>query len=285
MTNKHKKVVLLLILVCCMLCVLCACGKSEEVKNVETLIIAIDDVTLESGDEINKAEEAYNLLTDKDKKKVENHNILMDAKTKYEELVFEEAERKHNMAKLIYDQMLMLINDGKHKESYEYWEANNENGYLIFSDYEGLSDCYYYAKAMSLYDNKTEFIPGELVTIYDYFCKVESSFLQTSEYVANLEGSLLKVIGTHTNRGTYLAGYRNDMQIIISDDDAAVVLITYKNGKEIDKWATKYNPVCVVEENKVVKIKFYNKLDKKLAYTFSVDGNTLIDEESNIKYY
>lgn len=58
---------------------LCACGKSEEVKAVEEKISSIGEVTIDSSTVVNDARDAYNALSDKDKEKVENADILHEA--------------------------------------------------------------------------------------------------------------------------------------------------------------------------------------------------------------
>ena len=51
---------------------ICGCGKSESVRNVENLINGIGEVSIESGEVIKQAEEAYEALSEEDKNKVEN---------------------------------------------------------------------------------------------------------------------------------------------------------------------------------------------------------------------
>jgi hypothetical protein len=86
--NKMKKIIaLLLITVMCL--PLVACGKSkeiksEEVKNVESLISAIGSVSENSEAAILEAENAYNALTQDDKNKVSNYNTLLDARKTYD---------------------------------------------------------------------------------------------------------------------------------------------------------------------------------------------------------
>jgi len=81
--RKMKKIIaLLLALTMCFS--LCACGKSEEVKNVEALISAIGEVTLDGESAILAAEEAYNALAEEDKAKVENYADLTAARDSYE---------------------------------------------------------------------------------------------------------------------------------------------------------------------------------------------------------
>lgn len=80
-----KKIIFLLLTI--VLCLsLCACGKSEAVKNVEAIIDALGEITLESIDAIRAAEDAYSALTEDEQKKVENYEILVDARNRYYEL-------------------------------------------------------------------------------------------------------------------------------------------------------------------------------------------------------
>lgn len=65
---------------------LCACGKSTETKEVEKMISTIGKVSFDSIDQIEKAESAYNSLTDKEKSQVGNYNILLEARKTYESL-------------------------------------------------------------------------------------------------------------------------------------------------------------------------------------------------------
>lgn len=79
-----KAVSLLLALVLCLS--LCACGKSEAVKNVEAMIDALGEITLESIDAIRSVESAYNALTEDEQKKVNNYETLTEARDAYYEL-------------------------------------------------------------------------------------------------------------------------------------------------------------------------------------------------------
>ena len=84
--------------ICCVfLCVLisisiCACGKSENVKNLESLISSIGEVTLESEDLIISAEELYNNLSAEEKETVENYSLLVAARENYDTLTIERVE-------------------------------------------------------------------------------------------------------------------------------------------------------------------------------------------------
>lgn len=65
---------------------LCACGKSEAVKNVEAMIEALDEITLESIDAIEAAEAAYAALPLEEQEKVKNYETLTAARDRYYEL-------------------------------------------------------------------------------------------------------------------------------------------------------------------------------------------------------
>lgn len=88
-----KKTVIIRVLLVCICIMLWGCGKSEAVKNVESLIEEIGEVTVDSGNSIEEAENAYNALTDEEKKQVENAELLT---TKKEELAacIEKAEEE-----------------------------------------------------------------------------------------------------------------------------------------------------------------------------------------------
>lgn len=64
-----------------------SCGKkSEEIIAVEESINEIGTVTFESKEAILKAEESYAALDDKEKKKVENYDILAAARETFDNL-------------------------------------------------------------------------------------------------------------------------------------------------------------------------------------------------------
>lgn len=79
-----KTISLLLALVLCLS--LTACGKSEAVKNVEAMIDALGEITLESIDAIRSTEDAYNALTEDEQKKVGNYKTLTEARDAYYKL-------------------------------------------------------------------------------------------------------------------------------------------------------------------------------------------------------
>lgn len=85
-----KKIIsLLLVLAMCF--GLCACGKSQAVKNAEELIAGLAFVDEKSGAEIIEAINAYSALSQEDKEKVENYDILVEAKDTYLKIKYREA--------------------------------------------------------------------------------------------------------------------------------------------------------------------------------------------------
>lgn len=80
-----KKTVALL-LVLSMVFTLCGCGKSKEAKKAEELINAIGEVTIDSKDDLDEAQDYYSGLSDKAKAEVENYSILKKAVAEYAEI-------------------------------------------------------------------------------------------------------------------------------------------------------------------------------------------------------
>ena len=66
---------------------LCACGKSEAVKETEQAIKAIGKVTMSSQDAIEEASNLFDALTSEEQAKVSNRNDLSKAKDEFQGLV------------------------------------------------------------------------------------------------------------------------------------------------------------------------------------------------------
>lgn len=97
-----KKVIAML-LVLAMALPLCGCGKSEAVKNVEALISSIGTVTLDSGNAIDAAQQAFDALTADEKGKVENHYVLSDSQSAFQKLEEEDTKKaRFNCAREAY---------------------------------------------------------------------------------------------------------------------------------------------------------------------------------------
>ena len=80
----YKKIVLAVILVLCVV-FMASCSKTEAVKNVETLIESIGELSSDSKKAINEALEAYEALSDEEKEKVGNFSELESKKAALDE--------------------------------------------------------------------------------------------------------------------------------------------------------------------------------------------------------
>lgn len=90
-----KKVLCAVLLICMVL--LCGCGKSEQAKAVDQLILFIGEVTEDSRADIEKAEKAVEALSEKERASLDNVEILKQARADYEQILEEkqrEAEEK-----------------------------------------------------------------------------------------------------------------------------------------------------------------------------------------------
>lgn len=95
-----KKLVVAVIIIC--MCInFSACGKSEEAQNIDDLILSIGEVTLDSKDTIIAAQERYNMLSDRQKKYIENYQILSDALEVLSILESQKAIREENRLKVL----------------------------------------------------------------------------------------------------------------------------------------------------------------------------------------
>lgn len=89
-----KKSIIMAMMITLICCILWGCGKSEAVKNVEVLIDGIGEVTVDSEENIKKAEDAYGALSDKEKEQVENADQLPIKRKALEECIAKEEEEK-----------------------------------------------------------------------------------------------------------------------------------------------------------------------------------------------
>lgn len=132
---------LVMALTVCLL--LCACGKSQAVKDVEKVIKAIGKVSLESEEAILKAERMYDYLTDSEKAKVENKGNLVEARYAYDTLFTEEIRMKAKSAfeKLTYVSKLYIFNAHGMDDAIRF--GNNKNAWALDEDF-----CAEFAEAM-----------------------------------------------------------------------------------------------------------------------------------------
>lgn len=103
--------------------------KSKPAKETEKLISAIGEVSLDSLDAIQEAEEYYETLTDKQKDEIENYKVLVDARSKYDELMA--TEKAKQTAKEIDETITKLSSQTSRKQS----DIDS-----LISKYDSLSD-------------------------------------------------------------------------------------------------------------------------------------------------
>lgn len=77
---RKSKILLALVLCLAMILSLAGCGKSAAVKETEELIKSIGEVTVDSKDAIETAENAYAALSEADQKAVSNYGVLTAAR-------------------------------------------------------------------------------------------------------------------------------------------------------------------------------------------------------------
>ena len=136
--------------------VLCACGKSEAVVKVEELISAIGEVSLESKNAIESAQEAFNALPEEEKAEVENYYVLVESHDTFKQLeaieeqrLLEEAEEaKKANAKEAYENIKTAWQIADHIGTgiYNVWhswvwekEEMSSGGLQFFADEASLS--------------------------------------------------------------------------------------------------------------------------------------------------
>ncbi len=78
---------LLVLTLCVLMSFSVTACKSEEVKNVESVITALGEIDLEKEDAIIEAEKLYEALPEEDKSKVENYELLETARTEYDDIL------------------------------------------------------------------------------------------------------------------------------------------------------------------------------------------------------
>lgn len=120
---------------------LCACGNSEEINAVEGLIDEIGVVSIDSGEAIASAQTAFYALTEKDREKVKNEEVL---KTALEEFEVAQMQFAASFAPISVDVITeMDMGYGLFSLSYEFDErgrisachTKGIDGYLTESDW------------------------------------------------------------------------------------------------------------------------------------------------------
>lgn len=108
--RKVIKVSMIGILLCVLLV---GCGKSEAAKRVDEKIASIGEISVDSGDAIAEANDAYDKLTEKEKKTLSNYGKLESANSEYKEIcesLIDDSKQKINDLDVVsaYEQLMSL---------------------------------------------------------------------------------------------------------------------------------------------------------------------------------
>ncbi len=95
-----KKIIPIIIV----LFLLVSCGPNKEVKSIINSINNLGEITLESQEELETIESAYQILSDEDKEKVKNIDTFKEKQTAFNKLK-EEKERKEKEARKIEEEI------------------------------------------------------------------------------------------------------------------------------------------------------------------------------------
>ena len=117
---------------------LCSCGKSAAAIDVDNLISAIGEVTLDSERDINKAEEAVANLKENDYKQLEQVPMLEAARSAYDELVKENEEEISDVQKVVDPSKSMSFLEMSQSAPKELKDYEDYPGILDFGVYSGL---------------------------------------------------------------------------------------------------------------------------------------------------
>ena len=103
--NKKRMVLIFAVMLIGIICLFTGC-KSKEVKNAETSINEIGTVTIDSRKSIELAERAVAKVPDEDQSKIDNLDVLKQARNDYAELSY---ERIRTGEKVMVDTALKMI--------------------------------------------------------------------------------------------------------------------------------------------------------------------------------
>lgn len=161
-----KKSVLLCFALAAMMLFLTACG---EVGQVEKLIDAIGEVTVESGDAISNAQDAYDALEDEDKQKVENVAILTDA---HEQYTLALKEKDYNDANVAFEAGNFTQAQALFESLADYKDAANRAVEAERADF--------YTRAQSLFDGGNYVEAAELFNSAVGYADAEEQLFATA---------------------------------------------------------------------------------------------------------
>lgn len=253
-----KVIALLLVLVLAL--TLCACGKSQAVKDVESAIKAIGEVSLESNDAILKAERLYDNLTDSEKAKVENKAMLVEARFAYDRFY---NDKVYSIAKEAYELLCEAekLYCYQVKNLYDTGTFGKNNNLSIMDD----GFCQKLADATSEYVNYPKLTETEIQDALELYC-------EDFQVSGNIDADMLVCMNVFLKGMFYVREY---YPLVMVEDAGALLLEldeTYKDEK--------YYPVLVeyrdfVATGETIKMTFGGKLSALLdGYrAYQADGS------------
>lgn len=240
--NLKRNAVTAVALLCACLFLVSGCGPDKEVQAVVDSINSIGEVTVESADSIKAAEDAYNALTDEQKKSVSNYDLLTAAEEQFGSVRAKAVERAIDDLGEVTLEKEKQVSDARaaYKELGEY--ADLVTNVDVLNEAEGTLDTLKEEKKAADEQERLRSItvnPGETVST-DLW-----SVTLTSAYVSNvLESSESRTSWQANDGGAFLI-LEFDVEALTSDkkavDSSALTDIkaTYRNNTYGD-WDMKY---------------------------------------------
>lgn len=206
-----KKIIsLLLVAVMCLS--LSAC-KSEEVKAVEEAISAIGVVSFSSEEKIQKAEEQFSLLSEKEQAKVENSSILVEAREEFEKI---KNEKIYNEAKKAYD-CLKENSDlsDKHTEdiqnvwNWSIFDMDDVHEYIIYSSIALQTNDFTEEELENAAKNHPSFLYTDLYFTPEYLVKDWNNCIALLYFAITERGVIDDINENRANAETALKNLKN----------------------------------------------------------------------------
>ena len=240
---------------------LAACGKSEAVKNVETAISAIGDVTPDKKDLVNEAYAAYSALPEKERSGVENASVLTAARDKLHELDRDEIVKTFKEIKSISDytsDAILLM-----------WKN------CIYSEVEAakFSTCYSAVLSFPLDLSKAEYdsLRGKNVFVSVWAAALAVAPSKVTNKNQMTDQAMEDVID--------LCYYYNDQQAQLAAllESATDMLKAYKNAYGAD-----YGEECTILNDWFVELKLYAEFASAPTGSYNSYTSSQTDYQSNV---
>lgn len=218
---------------------LCACGKSEAVKIVESEISSLGVITVDSKKDIEKIESDLNALSDKEKSKVDNKDVFLNAKTelskaeeianveqKIDALVNDLSEYNITNARSAYDS---LDQDSKAKVTNYSELESSELSWNAKKEFASLADgcTWYFNGGDDAIINSIKFNPNYAIINQKVFDGNGGHENGEKDYKYSIDGSTISIVLRDGSTMEIPYSTSND-QISLTDKD-------YYTLEEVDK--------------------------------------------------